>query len=244
MTSSKKAPQLRSIADSHRSTTQKARGSWHILGIISEFVEATEKLASVRPAVSIFGSARLQPGSPWYEWTVELSRALSDAGFAVISGGGPGIMEAANKGAQDGASPSIGLNIKLPMEEGHNEFQDISVDFRHFFARKVAFAKYASAFVAVPGGFGTLDELAEVLTLIQTGMGRRIPVILAGRDFWQPLVDWMRNQQLGEGLISEDDLDLFLVTDDQQAVIDAIFDFYQTRSFEPTDQDDESLLSL
>lgn len=153
-------------------------------------------------------------------------------------------MEAANKGAQGGASPSIGLNIKLPMEEGHNEFQDISVDFRHFFTRKVAFAKYASAFVAVPGGFGTLDELAEVLTLIQTGMGRRIPVILAGSQFWQPLVDWMRNQQLGEGLISEDDLDLFLVTDDPNAVIDAIFDFYQTRSFEPTDKDDESMLSL
>ncbi len=244
MTSSKKSPQLRSIADSQRSTSQKARESWHILGIISEFVEATEKLASIRPAVSIFGSARLKPGTEWYEWTVSLSRSLSDAGFAVVSGGGPGIMEAANKGAQEGRSPSIGLNIKLPMEEGHNDYQDISVDFRHFFARKVAFAKYASAFVAVPGGFGTLDELAEVLTLIQTGMGRRIPVILAGAAFWQPLVDWMRNQQLAEGLISADDLDLFLVTDNQSEVIDAIFDFYQTRSFEPTDQDDETLLSL
>lgn len=207
-------------------------------------MEATEKLASIRPAVSIFGSARLQPGSEWYEWTVSLSRALSDAGFAVVSGGGPGVMEAANKGAQQGNSPSVGLNIKLPMEEGHNEFQDISVNFRHFFARKVAFAKYASAFVAVPGGFGTLDELAEVLTLIQTGMGRRIPVILVGTTFWQPLIDWMRNQQLAAGLISADDLDLFQVTDDESAVIDAIFDFYQTRGFQPTDKDDESLLSL
>lgn len=244
MTSSKKAPQLRSIADSQRSTTHKARESWHILGIISEFVEATEKLASVRPAVSIFGSARLAAGTPWYEWTVALSQALSDAGFAVISGGGPGIMEAANKGARAGASPSIGLNIRLPHEEASNSYQDISVDFRHFFARKVAFAKYASAFVAVPGGFGTLDELAEVLTLIQTGMGRRIPVILVGTSFWQPLVDWMRNQQLGEGLISPGDLELFRLTDDQDEVIEAIFDFYQTRSFEPTDRDDESLLSL
>lgn len=244
MTSSKKVPQLRSIADPHRSTTLKARESWHVLGIVSEFVEATEKLASVRPAVTIFGSARLQPGSQWYEWTASLAKALSEAGFAVISGGGPGIMEAANKGAQAGPSLSIGLNIELPMEEGRNAYQDISVNFRHFFARKVALAKYASAFVAVPGGFGTLDELAEVLTLIQTGMGKRIPVLLAGSSFWLPLVDWMRNQQLANGLISAHDLDLFQVVDDEADVVNAIFDFYQSRGFENTDQEDESLLYL
>ncbi len=237
-------PQLRSIADPRRSTTLKARESWHILGIVSEFVEATEKLASVRPAVTIFGSARLQPGSVWYEWTASLARSLSDAGFAVISGGGPGIMEAANKGAQAGASPSVGLNIQLPLEEGRNAFQDVSVNFRHFFARKVALAKYASAFVAVPGGFGTLDELSEVLTLIQTGMGRRIPVFLVGTGFWSPLVDWLRDQVLAEGLISAQDLDLFQVVDDQAAVVEAIFDFYQSRGFETTDTEDESLLYL
>ena len=163
MSSSKNVPKLRSLTDADRATMLKARESWHILGIISEFVEATERLASIRPAVSIFGSARSAPDSPWYEWTVGLSRELSDAGFAVISGGGPGIMEAANLGAQQGASPSVGLNIELPMEEEPNTYQDVSINFRHFFARKVAFAKYASAFVAVPGGFGTLDETGRGL---------------------------------------------------------------------------------
>ncbi|MGB7182577.1 MAG: TIGR00730 family Rossman fold protein [Burkholderiaceae bacterium] len=244
MSSGKKVPKLRSLADANRATAVKARESWHILGIISEFVEATERLASIRPAVSIFGSARLQPGSQWYDWTVELSRELSDAGFAVISGGGPGIMEAANLGAQQGASPSVGLNIELPMEEQPNEFQDVSINFRHFFTRKVAFAKYASAFVATPGGFGTLDELAEVLTLIQTGMGRKIPVILADTTFWGGLLDWMREQQAGRGLISPDDLDLIQVIDNKSQVVEAIFDFYQSRGFEPTDREEDPLLYL
>lgn len=244
MSSSKNVPKLRSLTDADRATMLKARESWHILGIISEFVEATERLASIRPAVSIFGSARSAPDSPWYEWTVELSRELSDAGFAVISGGGPGIMEAANLGAQQGASPSVGLNIELPMEEEPNTFQDVSINFRHFFARKVAFAKYASAFVAVPGGFGTLDELAEVLTLIQTGMGRRIPVILADSSFWGGLITWMRDQQAGRGLISPEDLDLIQVIDDQKQVVEAIFDFYQTRGFEADDSEENRLLYL
>ncbi len=237
-------PQLRAIPDADQSTRLKARESWHILGIISEFIEATERLAAVRPAVSIFGSARLKPGDRWYEFTIGLARELSDAGFTVISGGGPGIMEAANLGAQAGRSPSVGLNIQLPMEEASNRYQDISVNFRHFFARKVSFAKYASAFVAAPGGFGTLDELAEVLTLIQTGMGRRIPVILVDATFWGGLLEWMRTQQLGRGLISPDDLDLIQVIDDQHQVVEAIFEFYQSRGFEPTEREDESLLSL
>lgn len=244
MSSSKKVPKLRSLTDSDRSTMLKARESWHILGIISEFVEATERLASIRPAVSIFGSARSQPGSEWYDWTVDLSRELSDAGFAVISGGGPGIMEAANLGAQEGKSPSVGLNIELPLEEEPNTFQDVSINFRHFFARKVAFAKYASAFVAVPGGFGTLDELAEVLTLIQTGMGRKIPVILADSGFWGGLIDWMREQQAGRGLISPEDLDLIQVIDDKSQVVEAIFDFYQSRGFEADDNEENRLLYL
>jgi uncharacterized protein (TIGR00730 family) len=244
MTSSKSVAKLRSISDAERSAPIKARESWHILGIISEFVEATERLASIRPAVSIFGSARSEPGSEWYDWTVGLSRELSDAGFTVISGGGPGIMEAANLGAQKGASASVGLNIELPFEEKPNQYQDVSVNFRHFFARKVAFAKYASAFVAVPGGFGTLDELAEVLTLIQTGMGRKIPVILADSEFWGGLITWMREQQAGRGLISPEDLDLIQVIDDKEKVVEAIFDFYQTRGFEPDDEDTDPLLYL
>src|SRR3990172_1200558 len=154
MSASKQMPQLRSVANSRRATSVKARESWHILGIISEFVDATEKLASIRPAVSIFGSARITPDHRWYQTTVDVARRLSDSGFAVISGGGPGVMEAANRGAHDGKSPSIGLNIELPSEQQSNPYQDISLTFRHFFARKVAFAKYATAFIAVPGGFG------------------------------------------------------------------------------------------
>ena len=215
-----------------------------MLGIISEFVEATEKLANMRPAVSIFGSARIRPGMFWYERAVELARMLSDSGFAVISGGGPGIMEGANKGAFAGKSASVGLNIQLPFEQSGNAYQNISLTFRHFFARKVAFAKYASAFIALPGGFGTLDELFEVLTLIQTRMGRRIPVILMGSQFWQGLIDWMRDSLVAEGMISPEDMDLIRVIDEPQAVVDAIFDFYQARGFYATSQENELNLYL
>lgn len=237
-------PVLRAITQPERSTAIKARESWHVLGIISEFVEATEKLAEIRPAVSIFGSARTPPGSPWYERTVDLGRRLSDAGFAVISGGGPGIMEAANRGAHPGKSPSVGLNIILPHEQTSNPYQNISLTFRHFFARKVAFAKYASAFVAAPGGYGTLDELLEMLTLIQTGTGRRIPIILMGAEFWSGLIDWMRNTLLAQGMIAEADLDLMRVIDEPAEVVEAIFDFYQSRGFYATASDRDSNLYL
>ena len=235
---------MRSLTSPERSTALKARESWHILGIISEFVEATERLAEVRPAVSIFGSARIRPGHRWYELTVRLSRLLSDAGFAVISGGGPGVMEAANRGAFDGPSPSVGLNIQLPHEQLGNAFQDVSLQFRHFFARKVAFAKYATAFVAVPGGFGTLDELAEMLTLIQTRMGRQIPVVLVDSAFWKGLIDWMRDSLLGNGLIDARDLELMKIVDEPAQVVEAIFDFYQARGFGPTARERENLLYL
>ena len=237
-------PQLRGVKSPERSTSLKARESWHILGIISEFVEATERLSEIRPAVSIFGSARIRPGHRWYDFTVDLARRLSDAGFAVISGGGPGIMEAANRGAFEGSSASVGLNIQLPHEQTGNAYQDVSVTFRHFFARKVAFAKYASAFIAVPGGFGTLDELAEVLTLIQTKMGRHIPLILVDSAFWKGLIDWLRDSMLANGLISAADLDLIRVIDDPQQVVEAIFDFYQARGFGPTAREREVMLYL
>ena len=236
--------QLRTIQDQGRSTALKARESWHILGIISEFVEAAEKLADVRPAVSIFGSARIREGHPWYALTVDLARRLSDAGFAVLSGGGPGLMEAANKGAHAGRSSSVGLNIQLPFETSGNPYQNVSVTFRHFFARKVAFAKYATAFVGMPGGFGTLDELAEVLTLVQTRMGRRIPIILMGRDFWSGLLDWIVEQQVGNQLVSPEDMELIQVFDEPGEVVEAIFDFYQTRGFAPTESEREQLLHL
>ncbi len=235
---------MRAIASQDRSTSLKARESWHIFGIISEFVEATERLAEVRPAVSIFGSARIRPGHRWYDTTVDLSRRLSDAGFAVISGGGPGIMEAANRGAFAGKSVSIGLNIQLPMEQSGNGYQDISLTFRHFFARKVTFAKYATAFVALPGGFGTLDELYEMLTMVQTRMGRRIPIILMDSAFWKGLLDWMREQLVANGLISDGDIGLIQTIDDPAQVVEAIFDFYQTRGFVPTADERERMLYL
>ena len=198
----------------------------------------------MRPAVSIFGSARVLPGHRWYETTVDVTRRLSDAGFAVISGGGPGLMEAANLGAHAGKSASIGLNIQLPMEQTGNGYQDISVNFRHFFARKVAFAKYATAFIAAPGGFGTLDELFEMLTMVQTRMGRRIPVILMASAFWNGLLEWVRTQLVGNGLISPGDIDLMQVIDDPAEVVEAIFDFYQTRGFVPTPDERERMLYL
>ncbi len=240
----KNIPGLRAVTQPERATAQKARESWHLWGIISEFVEATERLAEIRPAVSIFGSARAREPSPVYVRTQEIARKLSDAGFAVISGGGPGVMEAANRGAFDGRSPSVGLNIELPFEQHGNPYQDISLRFRHFFARKVAFVKYAAAYVVMPGGFGTLDELFEALTLIQTRKGRRIPIVLVGSEFWAGLLDWVRNTLVAEGMIDPDDVKLLNLVDDSDAVVDAIFDFYEQRGFAQTADEREQLLYL
>jgi uncharacterized protein (TIGR00730 family) len=223
----KNVPRLRQVADINRATSKKARESWHMLTIMAEFIESTERLSELRPAVSIFGSARTKPDDPYYAMCVDLARRLSDAGLAVISGGGPGIMEAANKGAFEGASSSVGLNIELPHEQSSNMWQDISISFRHFFARKVAFVKYADAYVVMPGGFGTLDEFSEVLTLIQTGKSRRIPVILVGTTFWSGLLDWFRTRLVADGMIDIKDLDLVQVIDEPANVVDAIFAFYE-----------------
>jgi uncharacterized protein (TIGR00730 family) len=227
-----------------RATSQKARESWHLWGIISEFTEATERLSEIRPAVSIFGSARLKEDSPVYQQAVRIGRKLSDAGFAVISGGGPGVMEAANRGAFAGRSPSVGLNIELPFEQSGNTYQDIALRFRHFFARKVAFVKYAAAYVVMPGGFGTLDELFEALTLIQTRKGRRIPIILVGNGFWSGLLEWMRETLVARGMIDAADIDLMKPVDDDDAVVDAIFDFYEARGFEQSATERELMLYL
>ncbi len=221
-----------------------ARESWRMFEIMSEFVEATERLAPIRPAVSIFGSARIAPDSPYYMLTESIARKLSDAGFAVISGGGPGVMEAANKGAYFGKSPSVGLNIQLPHEQHVNPYQDVSQTFRHFFARKVMFVKFASAYVVMPGGFGTLDELMEALTLVQTGKTRRIPIILVQSGFWGGLVAWFRDRLVAEGMINPEDMDLIQVIDEPQQVVDAIFQHYETRGFEPSPQEREILLNL
>ncbi|TQV65234.1 MAG: TIGR00730 family Rossman fold protein [Halothiobacillaceae bacterium] len=221
-----------------------ARESWKVFQIMAEFVTGFETLSSIEPSVSIFGSARFAPDHPHYALAVEIAHKLADAGFAVISGGGPGIMEAANKGAKAGAAPSIGLNIQLPHEQTTNPYQDISLHFQHFFARKVMFVKYASAYVVLPGGFGTLDELAEILTLVQTGKSRRIPIILVGSAFWAGLLDWFRDTLITEGTISPADMDLFHILDEPQAVLDTIFDFYQSRSVTPSPEEQRMLLEL
>lgn len=223
----KNVPRLREVDDIERSTNKKARESWHVLTIMAEFVESIERLSEIRPAVSIFGSARIKPDDPYYALCKDVSKRLSDAGYAVISGGGPGIMEAANKGAYEGLSPSVGLNIELPHEQHGNEWQDVSLKFRHFFTRKVAFVKYADAYVAFPGGFGTLDELSEVLTLIQTGKSRFMPIILVGSDFWTGLVDWFKDKLVGTKMIHAKDINLIQIIDDPEQVVTAIEDFYK-----------------
>jgi len=194
--------------------------------------------------VSIFGSARTPPDHLYYMLTEQIARLLSDSGFAVISGGGPGIMEAANKGAYFGKSPSVGLNIQLPLEQSANPYQDISQTFQHFFARKFMFVKFASAYVVMPGGFGTLDELLEAMTLVQTRKSRKIPIILVHSPFWKGLVDWMRDRLAGEGMINPEDVDLVQVIDSPDEVVEAIFRHYEKRGFEPLPAEHELMLNL
>jgi len=218
--------------------------TWRVFRIMAELVEGFEALNNIGPAVTIFGSARLEPGTPYYNKCLKVAESLAHDGFAIISGGGPGIMEAANKGAQAGKGPSVGLNIQLPHEQSGNAYQDISLSFRHFFARKVMFVKYASAYVVLPGGFGTLDELMEIMTLIQTGKSRRIPVILVHAPFWQGLLAWFRDTLVPEGTISAEDLDLITVLDDAQDVLQAIFRYYEHRGFEPSVDEEQTQLNL
>ena len=187
---------------------------WRALRILGEFVEGFDALARVGEAVSIFGSARLQPGNRYYDAAVELGRHFARRGVAVITGGGPGIMEAANKGAAEGGGLSIGCNIELPHEQGANEYVNLAIDFRYFFVRKTMFVKYSEAFVVFPGGFGTLDELFESLTLIQTEKIERFPVVLYGSEYWAGLLDWIRSTMVIEGALSEKELELVTLTDD------------------------------
>ena len=232
------------LTDSGASKFASSQEAWRVFGIMSEFVEATQRLTAVRPAVSIFGSARTSPDSPYYKLTEAIARQLSDAGFSVISGGGGGIMEAANKGAFFGKSPSIGLNIQLPREQAANEYQDISQTFRHFFARKYMFVRFANAYVVMPGGFGTLDELLEALTLVQTGKSQRIPIILVHEPFWRGLVEWFKTTLVDEKVISPEDVNLIQVIDKPEDVVEAILKHYETRGFSPLPVEHEMLLNL
>ena len=227
-----------------RVDTELNRESWRVFKIMSEFVEGFEQLCHIKPAVSIFGSARLTEDSPHYKDAQQVARLLSDAGFSIISGGGPGIMEAANRGGQEGKSVSVGLNIELPREQVPNKYQDLSLNFSHFFTRKVMFVKYASAYVVCPGGFGTLDELAEMLTLMQTGKTPKIPVILMSTKFWTPMLDWFKNTLCVEGVIEEKNIELFKVVDTPEQVMEEILIFYKDRDIRPTHEEMDKLLHL
>lgn len=208
---------------------------WSIFKVMGEFVEGYEKMFEIGPCVSVFGSARINDNSPYYKMTVEMSERLTDVGFGVITGGGPGLMEAANRGAQQGNGKSVGLTIRLPFEAGANEFVDKQhhIDFNYFFARKVMFVKYAQGFVVFPGGFGTLDEFFESLTLMQTEKIDRFPVVLMGTEYWQGLVDWIRDTMLASGAISDKDMDLFLLTDCIDDAINYLTDFYKVHKIAP-----------
>ena len=199
-----------------------AGDAWRVFRIMGEFVEGFEKMQGHGPAVCFFGSARVRPPDAMYERCVETARKMGEAGFAIVTGGGPGMMEAANRGAREAGVASIGCNIELPFEQGMNPYVDIAVDFRYFFIRKTMFMKYSNAFVIMPGGFGTMDELFEALTLIQTGKVRHFPVVLFGTEYWSGLVDWIRETMVREGKAAEKDLDLFCVTDSPDEAVDYV----------------------
>jgi len=203
--------------------------SWRIFRIMAEFVDGFTLMANQENLVAIFGSARVKPGSKYYELSIRVGEELVKRGFNVLTGGGPGVMEAGNRGAQNGGGASVGVNIDLPFEQGINPFVDSerTITFRHFFVRKVMFVKYAHGFIVLPGGFGTLDEFFEALTLIQTRKTKPFPVILMGKGYWEGLIEWIRNTMLANGMISADDLDLFYCTDDPSDAAELVSEFYR-----------------
>ena len=213
----------------------KTNDSWAIFKIMAEFVNGYESMAKIGPCISVFGSARTQPQNKYYQKAVKVSKMLGERGYGVITGGGPGIMEAGNKGAQEGGGKSVGLNIDLPFEQSGNQFIDAesNLKFDYFFVRKVVFVKYSQGFVVLPGGFGTLDEMFEALTLIQTKKINKKPVVLIGKEYWQGLMDWIKNTMLAEGNISEGDLDLFRIVDTEEEAIEYIDDFFKTHALTP-----------
>ena len=209
--------------------------AWRVLRIQSELVQGIEKLAKLGHAVSIYGSARLREDSLWYQHAETLGRLFSERGLAVITGGGPGIMEAANKGAFAGAAPSVGLNITLPEEQGNNAYQDLTLNFRYFFVRKFMFVKHAVGFVIFPGGYGTLDELFEALTLVQTEKVKPFPIILFGREYWSGLLDWLQKTMTGLGCIAPSDIELLKVVDTPEEAVEMVFKYYEGRLAEDDD---------
>ncbi|UCD60123.1 MAG: TIGR00730 family Rossman fold protein [Flavobacteriaceae bacterium] len=213
----------------------KTNDSWAIFKIMGEFVNGFEKMSAIGPCVTIFGSARTKEDANYYRLTVNVARKVSEAGYGIITGGGPGIMEAGNKGAHLAGGTSVGLNIELPFEQNDNPYidDDKSLDFDYFFVRKVMFVKYSQAFVVLPGGFGTLDELFEALTLIQTNKIGKFPIILVGESFWKGLIDWIKGTMLNAGNISETDLDLIRIADTEEEVVEIIDAFYKGHTLSP-----------
>ena len=212
-----------------------AHSSWQIFKIMAEFVDGFETLAKIGPCISIFGSARTKPGTPYYDLTVEIARRLAIEGFGIITGGGPGIMEAANKGAELAGGKSVGLNIDLPFEQRPNEFidKDKILNFDYFFVRKVMFTKYSQGFIMMPGGFGTMDEFFEVATLIQTEKFKQMPMVLVGSAYWKGLLEWLETSMLDEGNIEKDDLNLFKIADTADEVVHHTLEYYRTRPLAP-----------
>ena len=213
----------------------KTNDSWSLFKIMSEFVNGYEKLSSIGPCISIFGSARTPSNHPNYKLAVEIAKAVSESGYGIISGGGPGIMEAANKGAQEAKGVSVGLNIVLPFEQQSNPYidKDKLIDFQYFFVRKVMFVKYAQGFIVMPGGVGTLDELFEAFTLLQTSKVNKYPIILVGVEYWNGLIEWIKNRLLKDHNISPEDLDLIEVVDTKDQVIECLNRFYIKDNFKP-----------
>ena len=213
----------------------KVKDSWQIFKIMSEFVDGFEKLAKIGPCVSIFGSARTPEDHPHYLMTVKIAGLLAEKGYGVISGGGPGIMEAANKGAHTAGGKSVGLNIELPFEQFHNRYidRDKLLEFKYFFVRKVMFMKYSQGYIVMPGGFGTMDELFEAITLIQTGKIARFPIVLVGKDYWGGLIDWIENTMLENKYISPEDLKLYRIVDTAEEAVEHIFRFYDKYLLKP-----------
>lgn len=208
---------------------------WSVFKIMGEFVDGYDKMMLVGPCVSIFGSARLKKNNKYYKMAVKTAKMVSENGFGVITGGGPGIMEAANKGAKEAGGKSVGLGIDLPHEQGLNNYvhPKYEINFRYFFVRKVMFVKYAQGFIVFPGGFGTLDELFEALTLIQTNKIERIPIVLIGKDYWDGLTTWIEKKLVTDGLISEEDTDLFMLTDNYEEAVEYVCNFYKKRKPSP-----------
>lgn len=217
------------LLDTQHSTDWLHEDPWRVLRIQSEFVDGFGALAEIPEAVTVFGSARVKEGHPYYEMGVELGRKLVEAGYAVITGGGPGLMEAPNRGACEADGLSIGLGIELPHEQHLNDWVDLGLNFRYFFVRKTMFLKYSEAFICLPGGFGTMDELCEVLCMVQTGKMTNYSIVMLGKDYWGGLVEWMKARLVAEGMINEEDLDLFIVTDSVDEAVQHIVDRHKKR---------------